>query len=60
MIHAEPDAREVVRGTETRSEAEIKGMTLEEADSVTPRRVASVSVPLEHRAKRLQSRGDIF
>jgi hypothetical protein len=28
MIHAEPDAREVVRGTETRSEAEIKGMTL--------------------------------
>lgn len=36
MIHAEPDAREVVRGTETRSEAEIKGMTLEEADSVTP------------------------
>jgi low affinity Fe/Cu permease len=36
MIHAEPDAREVVRGTETRPEAEIKGMTLEEADSVTP------------------------
>jgi hypothetical protein len=36
MIHAEPDAREVVRGTEIKSEAEIKGMTLEEADSVTP------------------------
>lgn len=36
MIHAEPDAREVVRGTEIKSEAEIKGMMLEEADSVTP------------------------
>jgi low affinity Fe/Cu permease len=36
MIHAEPDAREVVRGTEVKSEAEIKGITLEEADSVTP------------------------
>jgi low affinity Fe/Cu permease len=37
MIHAEPDAREVVRGTEVKSEAQIKGMTLEEApDSVTP------------------------
>jgi low affinity Fe/Cu permease len=35
MIHAEPDAREVVRGTEIKSEAEIKGMD-EEADSVTP------------------------
>jgi hypothetical protein len=33
---AEPDAREVVRGTEVKSEAQIKGMTLEEADSVTP------------------------
>jgi hypothetical protein len=36
MIHAEPDALEVVRGIEVKSEAEIKGMTLEEADSVTP------------------------
>jgi len=36
MIHAEPDAREIVRGIEVKSEAEIKGMTLEEADSVTP------------------------
>jgi Predicted small integral membrane protein len=37
MIHAEPDARDVVRGIEVKSEAEIKGMTLEEApDSVTP------------------------
>jgi hypothetical protein len=37
MIHAQPDAREIVRGTEVKSEAEIKGMTLEEApDSVTP------------------------
>lgn len=36
MIHAEPDAREIVRGIEVKSEAEIKGMTLEETDSVTP------------------------
>jgi low affinity Fe/Cu permease len=37
MIHAEPDAREIVRGIEVKSEAEIKGMTLEEApDSLTP------------------------
>lgn len=37
MIHSQPDAREVVRGIEVKSEAEIKGMTLEETDSVTPR-----------------------
>jgi low affinity Fe/Cu permease len=36
MIHSQPDAREVVRGIEVKSEAEIKGMTLEETDSVTP------------------------
>jgi hypothetical protein len=37
MIHAEPDARDVVRGIEVKAEAEIKGMTLEEApDAVTP------------------------
>jgi low affinity Fe/Cu permease len=32
----EPDAPKIVRGTEVKSEAEIKGMTEEKADSLTP------------------------
>lgn len=33
IVHAEPEAREDVRGMERRSEAEIQGLSLEEADS---------------------------
>jgi len=32
IVHAQPEAREDVRGVEKKSEAEIQGMTLAEAD----------------------------
>jgi len=35
IIHAEPEAREDVRGVERQSEAEIRGLSLEEADPPT-------------------------
>jgi hypothetical protein len=44
MIHAEADARDVVRGTKVKSEAEIKGMTEEKADSVAAASSLSLGV----------------
>jgi low affinity Fe/Cu permease len=35
IVHAEPEAREDVRGVERKSEAEIHGMSLEDADSLS-------------------------
>ena len=35
IVHAEPEAREDVRGVEQKSEAEIQGMSLDEGDSVS-------------------------